>query len=199
MSDHSIFPNVHAGIPTAVLVNVYEQAAPRVAQVLTGLTSHELWARGRGTTRWSIGEIVCHLADSEIIAGTRFRLLRHRPGAELVEYDQDVFADVLGYKQRNAHDVDIALQAFAAVRTSTARLMRTWSTSDWETEGVHSEWRSLTLRQLLELYADHGERHIDQILDNRDRLHKPLPLGSILSDRLFSSLAPQVVAAGGAA
>jgi hypothetical protein len=199
MSDRSIFPDVHAGIPTEVLIGVFEQAAPRLARVLTGLTNDELWARARGTTRWSIGEIVCHLADSEIIAAARFRLVRHRPGAELVEYDQDVFAHVLGYRQRNRHDTDIALHSFAALRTSTARLMRTWSPSDWKTGGVHSEWGPLTLRQLLELYADHGERHIDQILDNRHRLHKPLPLGSILSDRLFSCLAPQVVAAGGAA
>jgi hypothetical protein len=197
MSDGSIFPDTHARTPTEVLINVYEQAAPRVAQVLAGITDDELWVRSRGTDRWSIGEIVCHLADSEIIAATRFRLVRHKPGAQLVEYDQDVLADALGYKHRNAHDVDIALGTFAAMRTSTARLMRTWDESEWEIEGLHSEWGALTLRQLLELYADHGERHLDQILDNRQRLHKSMPLASILPNRLASSPAQRVFASGG--
>ena len=110
MSDRSIFPDVHAQAPTDALINVYEQAAPRVEQDLTGITADELWTRARGPDRWSVGEIVCHLADSEIIAAARLRVLRHRPGTKLIVYDPDVFADALDYQRRDALDVDIALE-----------------------------------------------------------------------------------------
>jgi hypothetical protein len=43
----------------------------------------------------------------------------------------------------------------------------------------------MSLRNLLELYADHGERHLDQILDCRARMGKQLDLPSLLPRRLF--------------
>jgi plasmid replication initiation protein len=45
---------------------------------------------------------------------------------------------------------------------------------------VHHIFGVMTLRQLLEMYADHGERHIAQILELRRRLDIPSPMTVLL-------------------
>lgn len=184
MTPFNSFPQQLSATPTQVLLDVYDQAAPRLAQAVTGLSADDLWSRARGRNKWSIGEIVCHLADSEIVAAVRFRLVRSAPDTPMVVYDQDAFADQFGYRERDERGVDVAIAAFAAMRRSTGALLRSLGTPDWDLAGLHPEWGTLTLRQLLEMYAEHGERHLDQILDLRNRLGKPIPLASILAHRL---------------
>ncbi len=184
MSTHSSFPDLHSRIPTAVLLDVYEAAPSRITQVISDLTDQDLWERARGPERWSIAEIVCHLADSELIGAARLRLLRTNPGGQLVTYEQDDFANLLGYRDRSRSDVDDALDVFTSLRRANRELMRTWEPEAWELSGQHYHWNEVTLRQLLELYTDHGENHLDQILDTRVRLGNPTTLGSILSGRL---------------
>ena len=195
MTTHSIFPRLHAPIPTSVLLDVYEAAPSRITQVISDLTDRDLWERARGAERWSIAEIVCHLADSELIGAARFRLLRTNPGGQLVTYEQDDFANLLRYRDRSRSDMDTALNAFSALRRSTGALMRTWGPEEWECSGKHYEWGQVSLRQLLELYADHGENHLDQIIDTRLRLSRTTVLGSILSGRLGAQ-APAVATSG---
>jgi len=189
MSQDTSFSELHASVPTDVLVNVFEQAPARLERVLVDLTEDQVWERSRGPGRWSTGEIVCHLADSEAVAAVRFRIARCHSDATLVTYDQDAFADELGYRDRK-RDLDASLQMFAALRKCTASLMKSWGPPVWNRTASHPEWGSLTLRQLLELYADHGERHLDQILENRMRQHRPAALASILSGRLVLTAVP---------
>lgn len=197
MSHTAAFPTQLSAIPTAVLLDVYDQAASRVAQALAGLSSDEIRTRARGPERWSIGEIVCHLADSELVGAVRFRLVRSAPGTAMVAYDQDAFADLLGYDARDPRDIDTAWQTFASLRRSTGALFRSWRGDEWDLTGEHPDWGVVTLRQFLELYAEHGERHLDQILDTRNRLRRPMPLASILPDRLSRDITPSVPAGVG--
>jgi len=55
----------------------------------------------------------------------------------------------------------------------------------WARTGRHAEWGEMTLRQLLELYADHGERHLSQILARREALGRPLAMDPLLPERLY--------------
>jgi hypothetical protein len=56
---------------------------------------------------------------------------------------------------------------------------------DWVRSGTHPAFGVVILRNLLELYADHIERHIEQILDSRARLGRPLNMEAILPRRLY--------------
>ena len=184
MSPQSIFPRELAEVPTTTLLDVFAQAPDRLAAVLKGLDERQLRRAARGPATWSIGEIVLHLADSEIVAAARFRMAIAHPGRPLIGYDQDVFASAFGYDRAAESDVQLALHTFAALRGSTGRLLRTRDEQEWELAGSHPDWGQLTVRQLLELYADHGERHLDQIMDIRGRLGERVPLASVLPHRL---------------
>ena len=78
-----------------------------------------------------------------------------------------------------------ALTLFSVLRHSGTRLLESAGPEDWKKWGSHLEWGALTVRQLLELYADHAERHIEQIAKLRVLLGKPVRMPRLLPKRLY--------------
>jgi hypothetical protein len=70
-------------------------------------------------------------------------------------------------------------------RLNTRKFLKNATTTDWTNTGIHPEWGNLSLRHLLELYADHSERHIGQILELRKLLNKSLDFPLLLEKRLY--------------
>ena len=94
------FSEVLAHVPTGELVDVYEAGPARIRETLVGLGSEQLQAHPR-TDKWSIGEVVLHLADAEIMGAGRIRLALAQPGAPVTGYDQAIWANELRYHRRN--------------------------------------------------------------------------------------------------
>lgn len=179
------FPDVLADVPTETLLEVFAAGPGRVRAAVEGLTVEELAARPRGPERWCARAIVLHLADAEIVGSARIRLVLASPGAALPMYDQDGWADGLAYGTAGQSEVSDALDLFAALRRATARVWPGAGDPAWERAGTHAEFGGVTLRQLLELYADHSERHVEQLLDTRTRLGHEMTLPAILPQRLY--------------
>src|SRR5689334_4283882 len=80
-----------------------QAAAPRrVERLLKGLTSAK--ARKRPAPgKWSISEIVAHIADTELVVGLRVRLILGAPGTPIQGFDQDVWVKALHYDKRELH------------------------------------------------------------------------------------------------
>src|SRR5215468_4152 len=49
--------------------------------------------------KWSVRQVVQHLADSELVGGFRFRMVLAHDAPELPGYDQDLWADRLHYQE----------------------------------------------------------------------------------------------------
>lgn len=179
------FPDVLAHRETQDLVRVFAEGPTRVRSALEGLDEPDLRARPRGPGTWSILEIVLHLADAEIMGAARIRQSLAEPGAAFAVYDQDQWAARLGYGTAGPDDLEAGLALFENLRVATVGLFRRMRYAEWENTGVHPEWGALTVRQLLELYADHGERHIGQILAIRGHLGQPLELPERLDRPLY--------------
>ena len=67
------FPNVYRDVPTDRLLSVFGAAPSRIARAMEGLGPEELSARVVAG-KWTIQEIVCHVADSETCGALRIRL-----------------------------------------------------------------------------------------------------------------------------
>jgi hypothetical protein len=178
------FPDLYREIPTERLFEAYTAAPRRFDLALDGLAEADLLARPR-PGKWSIQEIVCHVADSETCGALRFRLAIAQPGGALPSYDQDRFAAGLAYAAFDRDLFERTRELFRNLREVSAGLLRAASPSAWERTSRHHQWGDVTLRQLLELYADHGERHLEQVLDRRAALGKNLSIGPMLPDRLY--------------
>src|SRR5437762_6681822 len=101
-----------------LLIAQYEDGYRAVADALLKMTPEELDATP-GPGKWSARQIVHHLADSEMTAAVRFRLLVAEDQPAIKGYDQDRFAGRLHYER--AHEASLDL--FRTVRASTAELM----------------------------------------------------------------------------
>ena len=135
-----------------------------LAVVLTGVFGEETdFTAAPG--KWSIRQIVAHLADSEMVGAQRFRkvIAEERPALEA--FDQDAWASNLDYARKQPKN---SLESFRRVRAENYELLKSVPEAAFEREGVHSERGPVSLRQLLEIYADHAESHARQMQAIRD-------------------------------
>jgi uncharacterized damage-inducible protein DinB len=110
--------------------------------------------------KWSIREVVQHLADSELNGSVRFRMVIAQDRPPLIGYDQDLWAEQLRYSESN---VDDALAEFTSLRRANVRVLERTSDADRARAGVHSERGEESLALMMKLYAAHDLVHLRQI------------------------------------
>jgi hypothetical protein len=117
--------------------------------------------------KWSVLEVVCHLADSDVIYAERIRrvIAEHEP--TLFNLEPDDFERTLAYHLR---DISQELSLIPAIRRQTSRILRSIPTDAWQRKGIHSTDGPLTLRQLVERITKHVPHHIAFINEKRAAL-----------------------------
>jgi hypothetical protein len=149
------------------LIDQYKDGYRVVAEALAGAKDEELDVKP-APGKWSAREVVHHLADSEMTAAIRARLLVAVDRPQIVGFDQDEFARKLYYDR----PIEASLEAFKAARRTTAELLERLSDGDWMREGTHTEHGRYTLQRWLEIYSSHAHKHAEQILVARDAARK---------------------------
>jgi hypothetical protein len=178
------FPDTYRSTRLETLLHAYESAPRRLRQALDGLSDDHLRAHPR-PGKWSILEIALHVTDSEVVGAGRFRLAYAESGASFTGYDQAVWAQMLRYNEAPLSRLHCYLTLFEGLRVSAADIFRRTAPAEWERFAIHPERGPMTLRNLLELYADHGDRHIQQILLCRELLGVPTQVEIVLPERLY--------------
>ena len=149
------------------LIELYRGGYAAVAEALLKITDEE--AAGKpGPDRWSVREIVHHLADSEMTAAVRLRLLIAQDRPTIHGYDQDEFARRLYYDRPH----EASLELFRLVRQSTAEILDRLTPAEWVREGIHTETGPYGVEAWLKTYADHAHKHARQIRIARDAAAK---------------------------
>ena len=98
--------------------------------------------------KWSIREVVQHLADSELNGSLRFRMVLAQDRPPLIGYDQDLWAQRLHYSESN---VDDALAEFTSLRRANIRLLERANDADRARVGIHSERGEESLGHVMKL------------------------------------------------
>ena len=142
------------------MIAVYRDGYRAIVDALHNATEKELAARP-GPGKWSAREIVHHLADSEMTAAIRLRLLLAVDRPTIQGYDQDAFADRLHYDRPH----ESSLSAFRYARECTAQLLERLSEQEWLREGTHTEGGAYSVSRWLEIYATHAHQHARQIVE----------------------------------
>jgi len=150
------------------LIDQYSDGYRVVAEALTGIDDEQLDARP-GPGKWTAREVVHHLADSEMTAAIRLRLLLAVDNPPIQGFDQEQFARRLFYDRPIAASLD----AFKAARTATGEILRCMTDADWQRPGSHTEHKgSYTPERWLEIYGPHAHRHAEQITAARGTAKK---------------------------
>ena len=117
--------------------------------------------------RWSVLEVVCHIADFELVYADRMKRVVAEDRPTMFGGDPDQFAAVLAYDQR---DLEEELQVIAAVRRQVTRFLRTLDGAVFERTGTHTTDGPLTLATLLRRIAGHIPHHAEFIRQKRQTL-----------------------------
>jgi hypothetical protein len=145
------------------LLERLRRGAEMVAVSITGAAGSELdYVPEPG--KWSIRQILAHLADAEMVAGGRLRQLIAEDHPHLQGYDQNAWAANLDYTRRKTSQ---ALETFRRIRGENYELLKDLPPPAFEREGIHSERGPLSLKQLLQGMAEHAENHAAQVRTRR--------------------------------
>ena len=140
-------------------IEVLGRLMPELEKAVAGMSEADL-TRPEAPGKWSVIQVVQHLADSELVAGYRIRLVLEQDDPVLLGFDQDVWAERLRYDRVALRD---ALAQLEALRSANLRLARTLSEAELERAGNHSERGRETIRHILRLEAAHDLLHLRQI------------------------------------
>jgi hypothetical protein len=140
-------------------MSVITTTAARLKDAIAGLPLDTL-RKPEAPGKWSIAQVMQHLADSDLVWGWRVRLILAQDRPPITGYDQDLWADRLAYADA---DPAAALDLFAAVRRANLRLLERATPEDLKRVGVHAERGEESVGHLRRLYAGHDLLHLRQI------------------------------------
>ncbi len=110
--------------------------------------------------KWSVSEIVAHLADGEIVGAFRLRFILGSPGAPVVAYDQDKWVTSGHYDKRDPRK---SVEQFRVLREANLALLKSLKPEQWKLCGMHSERGQESIEDIVRMFAGHDLNHLQQI------------------------------------
>lgn len=124
----------------------------------------QMWQWKPAPEKWSVHEIIIHIADSEANSFVRCRRFIAEPGSGVYGYDENKWAKNLNYHSQN---VEESIELFRLLRKASFDLIKTVSDKTWQTATVqHSENGEMNFEQWLKVYEEHIPVHIKQMKRN---------------------------------
>ncbi len=130
-----------------------------VCEAIAGLSDAQL-RTPEAPGKWSIAQVIEHLVDAELIHNYRVRMILTHDTPDLPGYDQDAFAERLGYDRC---DVDRSLMDLEMLRNRNLRLLRSLSGQERARAGIHSSRGRESIEDMIKLIAGHDLVHRRQI------------------------------------
>lgn len=149
------------------LIDEFEDAGRRLREAVRGLMPEEAFTK-TGPGKWSIQELVIHLADSDAIAIDRMKRVIAEDNPALLRADEQAYVDRL---HCHAQSLEDAVTLFDLNRRQFARVLRHLDGSEFERFGTHGgELGRITLHKLVRNYCHHLDHHLTFLAAKRARL-----------------------------
>jgi len=140
---------------------------PRLLRnAVAGMSLEELIARPI-PGKWSTLEIICHLADFEIIGAHRIKLMVAEEEPAFPSHDEKAFAARLAYDQRDAQEELLLIEL---LRKQVVRILRTLKPEDFQRRAIYSGTGALTLEEMVQKRTEHFLNHVQSIDEKRKAL-----------------------------
>jgi hypothetical protein len=137
--------------------DVIAETAGRLSSLTAKLGSDGL-ERSLAPGKWSAREILCHLADCEMVFAFRLRQALAEPNHVIQPFDQDHWAKPYPKLEARA-----ALDAFSAARQWNLALLKTVTPQDFSKKLSHPERGEMTFQTIVETMGGHDLNHLAQI------------------------------------
>jgi uncharacterized damage-inducible protein DinB len=137
----------------------------KLARFIRGVPTAKLRKRP-APDKWSVAEILAHLADVEIVIGWRMRSILGAPGTPVQAYDQNAWVTTGHYDKRDPRK---SIELHRVVREANLALLKSISPNQWKQYGQHAERGQESVEHIVRMVAGHDVNHIQQI----ERILKP--------------------------
>ncbi|MEM6344701.1 MAG: DinB family protein [Bacteroidota bacterium] len=142
-------------------MKLIEQLKDTQAQTLAYFDlSEERLDLNYGPDKWSIRQLLHHLADAETVLYERIRRAIAKPNQVVWGFDQDAWALGLRYAER---PVGLNRAVFTAVREAIIDLAERHYEVDGTNPYIHSETGKRILKEEFDKVVWHNEHHLKQI------------------------------------
>jgi len=133
--------------------------AKKLASLIKGVPTAKLRKRP-APEKWSVAEILAHLADAEIAGSWRMRLILGAPGTPVAAFDQDSWVKSGHYEKRDPRK---AVEQFRVLREANLALLKSLTPEQWKQFGIHSERGEESIEHIAKMFAGHDLNHVQQI------------------------------------
>lgn len=125
---------------------------------LQGIAENDL-RKPEADGKWSIADVLAHLADFELIIAVRLRsmLASEHPPLQPMEQAQWVA------RVHRGEPVEELLEQFRFLREINVRLLERVREDEWTRTGEHPQAGSISLSAITERLARHDAKHLGQI------------------------------------
>jgi hypothetical protein len=134
-------------------------APKKLAALIRGKNKKQL-TRRPAPGKWSVAEIMAHLADAEVVLSWRLRQILSGSGVSIQAFDQDVWAGTFDYAHRDAKQ---SLETYRVLRESNVALLKSMPKQLWDNYGVHQERGNESVAHIVRMTAGHDMNHLQQV------------------------------------
>ena len=149
-------------------MEVLSRTTDAIRGAIAGLSDAQL-SQPEMSDKWSVRQVVQHLADSDLVWGYRVRMVLAQDRPPLTGYDQDLWSERLHYERAPIAD---ALDRFALLRRSNLWLLSNASPADLQRVGVHAERGDESVDHMIRMYAGHDLLHLRQLARIREAVER---------------------------
>ena len=142
-----------------LLIDKIRRLPGQIAELVEGLTDAQLTTRPLAG-EWSVAQNVHHLADSHMNSYIRCKLIATEDHPTLKPYAQEIWAELA---DASGPEVAVSLALLTALHSRWVVFWEKLPVDAWSRTGFHPVNGNVSLDDLLESYAAHGESHIEQI------------------------------------
>jgi DinB superfamily len=144
-----------------------QKQTPELLAELLANASHEQITVRPSKDKWSIVEILAHLAEDELATSWRYRQMVEHSGLQLMGFEQDLWARMGDYRSRVPHE---SLALFRLLRNANLQFLKQITPEQWECSGIHVERGRITIKDL----AVHMRANITRLGLRSERMHSAL-------------------------
>lgn len=138
---------------------VQAATAKKLERLIKGVPTAKLRKRP-APDKWSVSEILAHLADTEIVGGFRMRMILGAPGTPIAAFDQDSWVTSGHYEKRDPRK---SVERFRILREANLEMLKSLKPEQWKHFGMHSERGQESIEHVVRMFAGHDLNHILQI------------------------------------
>ncbi len=148
------------------MIEEYRAGPGILRKAVAGLTWEQLLARPIAG-KWSVLEVVCHLADFEIVYADRMKRVIAEDEPTIFGGNPEMFAARLAYQKR---ELEEELGVVEIIRRQVSRILGDVAEQDFQRHGIHSEYGPLTLETILMRVTNHIPHHVRFVEEKRKAL-----------------------------